>query len=119
MLVAYILGGLYFVFFLPHGQENWDYLLYLSIPLAVVAYFINEAMDEKEKEKKAIEKRREDAEFEKELENRKWLEKVDPAEARRQARELELEKQTKTCYECKMQIPRYANICPYCRTRFK
>jgi len=117
MLAAGGLGVMYFA--ATNQRENGDFLIYLAVPLAVVAYFINDWLDKREKEREAQKKKVEDKEWKRDFEDRKWLEKVDPEEARKQRREREEERDNRTCYACQMRIPVHASICPYCRTKFK
>jgi hypothetical protein len=112
-------GFLVFAYQSLTGQKEDDTIVaYLAIPMIFLAMAINYKIDENDKKAKARERQIEEAEYKNNLEDRLRLWKVDQEEAKRQAKEREEERSTKTCYQCKMRIPRYANICPYCQTTF-
>jgi hypothetical protein len=115
MLVAFLTGGVYFR--LNQQREDWTYLYYLALPLAVLAAIINVATDKHDKAKKATEAQAEAAEHAKEHGHRMRLWDLKEQEAERYARAHGEEELTTPCYACQKRISLYASICPYCRTR--
>lgn len=124
LVAAFSIFNLYCI--LTQRKENSDNLVDDFFPLAValapvailVGYRWAQRLEAKDLEEKERKREKEAREYQVELEYKRELWRRDPEEARRYEDQQRLEAETKVCSECGMRIPRYARICPYCRTRY-